>query len=238
MTIAPSLQQHLDARHIEYDVITHEPTPSSTRTAEACRISGDCLAKGIVLRRDGGYVLAVLPASHHIRLSDLRSQLGDNVEIAREAEIDPLFPDCAHGAVPPVGQCYGLPLIVDDSIDALPDIYMEAGDHQTLLHMSHAQFAQLTLDARHGRFSAKQPEGTGPGNADRSSGGADDSAARMRETEIYEYARQFLEARGDQAIAEAAQRACACEEQHRDQEAATWRRIEAAMKLMHGPHAS
>lgn len=236
MSIAPTLQQYLVARNIEYDVITHEPTLSSTRTAEACRISGDRLAKGIVLRRDSGYVLAVLPASHHIRLSDLKSQLGDNVEMAQEAEVDRLFPDCAHGAVPPVGECYGLTLIVDDTIEALPEIYMEAGDHETLLHMNRAQFAHLTIDARHGRFSAKLSE-----HASTSSGDAeevDDGATRMRETEVHEYARELLEAHGDKAIAEVAQRACACEEQHKGPEAETWRRIEAAMKLMRGPNAS
>src|SRR5712671_7167550 len=99
----------------------------------------------------------VLPASHHLRLSDLRDQLGDNVEMANESEIDPLFPDCAHGAVPPLGHCYALPLIVDDSIEAQPEIYMESGDHETLLHIDHAQFARLMGKARHGRFSEKLP---------------------------------------------------------------------------------
>ncbi|MGD0333612.1 MAG: YbaK/EbsC family protein [Xanthobacteraceae bacterium] len=157
MSIAPTLQRYLAAENIQYDVIPHEPTASSTLTAEACRVSGDCLAKGIVLRRDGGYMLAVLPASHHLRLAELRSQLGDRVEMAKEDEIDRLFADCAHGAVPPVGQCYGLPVIVDDGIEAQPEVYMEAGDHETLLHVSHAQFAQLTAQARHGRFSGKLP---------------------------------------------------------------------------------
>src|SRR6266700_1797421 len=126
MSIAPTLQRYLTAENIQYDVIPHDPTMSSARTAEACRISGDRLAKAIVLRRNGGYLLAVLPASHHLRLSDLRDQLGDNVELAEEPEIDPLFPDCAHGAVPTLGHCYALPLIVDDSIEAQPEIYMEA----------------------------------------------------------------------------------------------------------------
>jgi len=159
MSIAPILQRYLVAENVEYDVIAHNPTMSSARTAEACRISGDRLAKAIVLRRDAGYMLAVLPASHHLRLADLRNQLGDHVEMATEAEIDLLFPDCAHGAVPPLGHCYALPLVVDDSIEAQPEIYMEAGDHETLLHMSHAQFAQLMANARHGHFSEKLPSG-------------------------------------------------------------------------------
>jgi Ala-tRNA(Pro) deacylase len=157
MSIAPTLQRYLIAENIQYDVIPHHPTLSSAHTAEACRISGDCLAKAVVLRSDAGYLLAVLPASHHLRISDLRNQLGDDVEMAKEAEIDPLFPDCAHGAVPPLGRCYALPLVVDDSIEAQPEIYMEAGDHETLVHISHAQFARLTANARHGRFSEKLP---------------------------------------------------------------------------------
>ena len=109
MSIAPTLQRYLTAENIQYDVIPHDPTMSPARTAEACRISGDRLAKAIVLRRNAGYMLAVIPASHHLRLSDLRDQLGDNVEMAKESEIDPLFADCAHGAVPPLGHCYALP---------------------------------------------------------------------------------------------------------------------------------
>ncbi len=153
MAIASTLQKYLADRNIEYDVIPHERTMSSTRTAQACRISGNSIAKGIVLRRDGGYVLAVLPASHHVRLSDLRTKLGTDVGLADENEIVQLFRDCAPGAVPPVGNCYGLDVIVDDSIEAQPEVYMEAGDHETLLHMNHADFARLTAAAQHGRFS-------------------------------------------------------------------------------------
>ena len=154
MSIAPTLRKYLAAEDIQYEEIRHEPSMTSARTAEACHISGDRVAKGVVLRRDGEYMLAVMPASHHLRLSELRNQLGDHVDMANEAEINQLFRDCAYGAVPAVGKCYGLNIIVDDSIDAQPEIYMEAGDHETLLHLSHAQFARLTANALHGRFSA------------------------------------------------------------------------------------
>jgi Ala-tRNA(Pro) deacylase len=153
MSIAPILQRHLDS-NVTYDVLTHDATMSSTRTAQACHVSGDCLAKAIVLRRDGGYLLTVLPASHHIRLPELRRQAGDDLDLADEQEIKRLFPDCALGAVPPVGECYGLDVIIDDSIQERPDVYLEGGDHMTLVHMDQAQFARLMAEAKHGRFSA------------------------------------------------------------------------------------
>lgn len=154
MAIAPTLQKYLAAENIQYEVVPHELSMTSTRTAEACHIPGDRLAKGVVLPRDGEYMLAILPASHHLRPSELKTILGGNVHMAQETEIGELFRDCAHGAVPAVAKCYGLDTIVDDSIEAQPDIYMEAGDHETLLHMGHAQFARLTANALHGRFSA------------------------------------------------------------------------------------
>ncbi len=102
MAIAPTLQKYLD-QNVTYEVITHEPTTSSTRTAQACHISGNRLAKGIVLRSNGGYLLAVLPASRHVSLENVATEVGDQVELASENEIGPLFRDCEHGAVPPIG---------------------------------------------------------------------------------------------------------------------------------------
>jgi len=46
----------------------------------------------------------------------------------------------------------------------------------------------------------------------------------------------LLEAHGDKAVAEAAQKACALEQQGESENAETWRHIEAALKLMRGPH--
>jgi Ala-tRNA(Pro) deacylase len=152
MTIAPTLQTYLD-QNVTYDLIPHEPAMTSMRTAQACHIPGDCLAKGIVLRRNGGYALAVLPASHHIHWPDLRLQFGDDISLASEDEISQLFLDCARGAVPPVGKCYGLDVVIDESINEQPEVYMEGGDHETLVRMGHTQFAQITADAQHGRFS-------------------------------------------------------------------------------------
>lgn len=153
MAIALTLERYLDTKHVKYDVIAHEPTNSSRQTAEACHIPGDRLAKAVLLRDEVGYALAVLPASHHIRLSELRRQFGDDVDLATEREIADLFQDCVRGAIPALGECYGLDVVVDDSIEEQPEVYFEGGDHATLVHMSHAQFAGLTATARRGCFS-------------------------------------------------------------------------------------
>ena len=60
----------------------------------------------------------------------------------------------------------------------------------------------------------------------------------MQAVDIQDYARQLLEAHGDKAVAEVAQKARALEDQGKREDAEQWRRIEAALKEMLGPHQS
>ena len=54
---------------------------------------------------------------------------------------------------------------------------------------------------------------------------------RMGEIEIHDYARQLLDAHGEMAVVEAAQKARTFEEKGQTEEAETWRGIEAASLL-------
>ena len=60
----------------------------------------------------------------------------------------------------------------------------------------------------------------------------------LHEIDIHDFARQLLEAHGDRAVAEAAQKAHGLETQGKSEGAETWRHIEAALKTMRGPHVS
>ena len=53
---------------------------------------------------------------------------------------------------------------------------------------------------------------------------------------VSDYARELFQAHGDKAIAEAAQKAAAMEKRGDEDQARTWRRIEAALKELAGPH--
>ena len=60
----------------------------------------------------------------------------------------------------------------------------------------------------------------------------------MQTIEFQDYARQLLDTHGDKAVVVAAKKASSFEEKGNSKEAATWRQIEAALKLMRGPHQS
>ena len=60
----------------------------------------------------------------------------------------------------------------------------------------------------------------------------------MEMTDVHRYARELKEAHGSKALFEAAQKAVAFEKQKDTDQAKTWRRVEAALKEMQGPHQS
>jgi Ala-tRNA(Pro) deacylase len=149
MGIALTLQQYLDDKHIDYDVLKHKRTLSAEGTAHASHVPGDRLAKGVVLTREGGFVVAVIPASAKVSLDVIERMLHCPVQLASEEEIAELFPDCDAGAVPPIGDAYAVEAFIDESLDKQPHVYLEGGDHRSLIHISGDDFRVLMKDVRH-----------------------------------------------------------------------------------------
>ena len=153
MGIAIALARYLAERGVKYDVVEHSHTATALESARTSHISLDRLAKAVVLKGNDGFLVAVLPASGHIQFGQLCKQLGAEVDMASEEQIESIFHDCEPGAVPALGDAYGLKVIVDDSLASEPEIYLEGGDHASLVHVSGRAFQELMAGARHARFT-------------------------------------------------------------------------------------
>lgn len=153
MAIAITLEQYLQDQDIDFDLLHHDQTRTSLEAASAANVSGDCVAKTVILEDDSGYVMVVVPASHQLEMPRVHDLLLRPLILAHENELPRLFSDCKPGAIPPIGDAYGIETLVDDSLAEQPDIYFEAGDHEALVHVDTENFSYLTSDAVHGRFS-------------------------------------------------------------------------------------
>jgi len=153
MSVAATVDRALKAKAVEHEILRHPRAPSSSRVAEAAHIRGDRIAKAVVLKDDQGFVLAVLPATHRILPEVLNSTLHRRLAFASEQDIQGLFADCERGAVPALGLEYGIPTVVDSTLRDQSDIYLEAGDHEELVHVSERSFERLMDGAQYLRFS-------------------------------------------------------------------------------------
>ena len=153
MTLAAGIERFLSENGVRYGVVAHRHTGSSFDSAQSAKLPPDKVAKGVLLRENENYVLAVLPASRKLDLDRLRSETGRAYELARESEVEKLFHDCAPGAVPAVGAVYGLETIVESSLREQPELYFEAGDHEELIHVTEHDYEMLLGDFQYYHFA-------------------------------------------------------------------------------------
>lgn len=151
MFVSQTVVSYLDRLGIEHEMVTHRHTACSGETAHAAHIEPKQLAKAVLLRSNDDYVLAVVPASRYVNPAALSRLLGsERMTFANEDEMPYIFRDCETGALPIVGDAFGIKTAVDDALLAQRDVYFEAGDHEHLVHVNHDAFVRLVGGVPHG----------------------------------------------------------------------------------------
>jgi Ala-tRNA(Pro) deacylase len=132
------ISDYLTAQRIDFERLPHPPAYSAQKRAKYLRLPGRQVAKSVLLAGPSGYLLAILPATHHVDTRALSEHLGGPVRLANDGEIAEVFRDCEWGVVPPFGRHYGLATLLDDSIKSDAPLVLE----------THTQFESIRLLCR------------------------------------------------------------------------------------------
>jgi Ala-tRNA(Pro) deacylase len=154
MPIAMTLKSYLDDHEVSYDTVEHPHTESAVDSAKSAHVPPHQMAKAVVLEDAAGFIVAVLPSSNRLNLGWVNEELERDLKLATEDELKALFRDCETGAIPALSAAYGLKVIWDDQLKHAADIYIEAGDHEHLIHLSGEDFRQLMARLPHSVISA------------------------------------------------------------------------------------
>ncbi|HYP69385.1 MAG TPA: YbaK/EbsC family protein [Variovorax sp.] len=154
MSIAAQLSDYLTRQGARYEVRMHEHSRTSAETARCANLPASQLAKSVILEDETGCVMAVVPADRIVMLGEFARLLGRNkLRLAQEERVAQLFEGCEPGAIPAIGMAWGIPTIVDDELESNEVVYVEGGDHERVLRMTHEQFHELMRAQPHGNFS-------------------------------------------------------------------------------------
>jgi Ala-tRNA(Pro) deacylase len=150
-----TITNFLGRRDVCYETVPHRHTLTSRETAREADVPGQRIAKGVLFCDEDEYVLAVVPASRRVDAERLCHVLGRReLALASEDELVLLFPDCEIGAVPALGEAYGLRSVIDASLHGEEDVYLETGDHQHLVRVPGSAFERLMESAAWGEITA------------------------------------------------------------------------------------
>jgi Ala-tRNA(Pro) deacylase len=144
MPILAQLKDLLDQAKISYQIYSHRSAFTAQEIAESLHSSGKEMAKVVILKVNGSFMIAVAPADRMVSLKKAGAALGAReVSLATEAEFTSLFPGCEIGAMPPFGDLFGLRVYVDSALEREKEIFFNAGNHQQTVRLGYADFKRL-----------------------------------------------------------------------------------------------
>nr|WP_321453878.1 YbaK/EbsC family protein [uncultured Carboxylicivirga sp.] len=138
------LEEFLNREKINYKRIVHSRAYTAQKTAAYAHISGNEIAKTVIIKIDGKVAMAVLPASYQLDLSELkRATAAKDVRLATESEFKDVFNDCEVGAQPPFGNLYNVEVFVAEKLTEDTNIAFNACNHAELIQMTYKDFQRL-----------------------------------------------------------------------------------------------
>lgn len=138
------IKRYLDDQGVDYLVIAHPPVYTAQETALSAYYPGWEVAKTVVVRIDGETAMVAVPACCKVDFDILREITGaQNIELTAEDELEILFPDCEIGAMPPLGNLYGMKVYVSRTLADQETIIFNAGNHSELIEMRYKDFERI-----------------------------------------------------------------------------------------------
>jgi HD-like signal output (HDOD) protein/prolyl-tRNA editing enzyme YbaK/EbsC (Cys-tRNA(Pro) deacylase) len=159
MAVAPNVKLFIEGLGVPYEVLIHPRAETPLGAAAAAYVAPEQVVQADLLKDRRGLLLVVYPASHNLDIESLNRQLDRDLRPADKNDRLNAFPDCEPGAVPPVGEPYGIKTIVDDGFADSSELYFPAGGHTELIRLSGRDLRRVLAAAWHGsRIARPSPE--------------------------------------------------------------------------------
>jgi len=138
------ITEFLSSKGIDFEKLEHVPVTTSSAASGARGSSLSQGAKAIVVKANDEYYHLIISAAVRLDNKKLRKVLETRrVRFATAEELLELT-GCLPGAVPPFGNLFGLPVLMDDALLAEEIVYFNCGSHTVSLRMKRADLATAT----------------------------------------------------------------------------------------------
>jgi len=138
------LRHFLDSNEAHYTIMNHPVAFSALELSEVTHISGNLLAKSVIVKTPTKMLMCVIRATDVVDISLLKKALNQkDISLATEQDFGREFPDCEVGAMPPFGNLYEMDVYVSDVLAKDTEIYFNAGNHSEVIKLSYKEYDNL-----------------------------------------------------------------------------------------------
>lgn len=144
MTSKERLERYFKENGVAFSLTPHAEVYTAQEVAAVEHVPGMLVAKVVIAMVDGKPTMLVLPAPYRIDMPTLKTVLkAKSAALATEDQFGGLFPDCEVGAMPPFGNLYDVPVVVDRRLTEDPKIVFRAGNHRETMTIAYGDFERL-----------------------------------------------------------------------------------------------
>jgi Ala-tRNA(Pro) deacylase len=134
----------LKKENVPFEPRHHPPRFTAQEVAAAEHVSGEAVAKVVVVKAGDRFVMCILPATYVLIMDRLKEILhAKSARLATEDEMAGLFPDTEIGAEPPFGGEYGLDLVAERHLAEDDRILVPAGTHHDSVLLKWSDFERV-----------------------------------------------------------------------------------------------
>jgi len=142
--VTAKILEFLRWKNVDFEKMEHEPVTTSVGAAEARGSQLSQGAKAIIVKADNQYYQIVISAAVRLDNKKLRNILGTRrVRFATPEELFELT-GCLPGAVPPFGNLFGLPVILDNALMTEETVFFNCGSNTVSLRMARSDLVAVT----------------------------------------------------------------------------------------------
>jgi Ala-tRNA(Pro) deacylase len=144
MTTVLDLVTYLREQGVEFRVTAHLPAYSTRALAAANHLAIGEVVHAEVYKVGGLYWMAIVPGDAIADREKLRAALhAAEIDPVDQNELEAKVPGCEAGAIPPLGNLFGMRVIADMSLAHLDRIVFHACSHTESMMMEWADFIRL-----------------------------------------------------------------------------------------------
>ncbi len=180
MAISKKIIKYLENNKYKYEIVEHKTTYTAWDTAQTEKIKPQEVAKALVMKADGDYVLALVPANRNLDKQKLLKVINSarkktihpveyrgavsrqggifhrarKIDFAKEAWMKKSLPGKV-GATPPFAKILKIDIFIDSLLAKNKKIYLGSGEYTNSVRVSTGQYLKIE-DPVKGSFSKKK----------------------------------------------------------------------------------
>ena len=151
----------LNKSKVKFEIVPHKTVFTAIDKASTLKVKPESVIKTVVIKANGNFLLTLIGANRILDLEKVKKIISKfwekekvkKIELASEKAIKNKFKGVKEGNIPPFGNFWKMPVLIDNLIKKQKNLFVNSGDFNYSLKVSFSSLKKLSNHIIFGSFS-------------------------------------------------------------------------------------